>query len=60
MGQPVQNDGNGGVRLFENSDVEIIDIVRNDCPLSSILRKIVPLKKEQPNQTSNEEKISSF
>lgn len=33
--------------MFENSDVEIIEIVRNDCSLANMLRKIVPVKKEQ-------------
>jgi len=42
MSQPVQKDGNGSVRLFENSDIEIIEIVRNYFSINTALSKICP------------------
>ena len=58
MSQPVQNDSNGTVRLFENSDIQIIEINRNYFSLNSAFLRIHPTK--QNAQTQIDEKGSLF
>ena len=48
MSQPVQNDNHGGVRLFENSDIEIIEIVRNNYTFTNAFQKMAPFKPTPP------------